>query len=902
MNTIQEKTVKNGMCIGCGLCAAACPQSAITMHWSAHLTWLPHVSKAECTDCGMCQSICPNSPESIVGVMPQVAEHGVEYGLTTAVGCYAIYAADLQQRISSASGGAMTAVLKELLLRKEVAAVIAASPMIAHAGQPHCGMAVFRDSDELDSARSSWYLPLRYDEVLGEIVRRNEPVAVTGVPCVLRGLDALPDRFRKLIRYKLGLVCSHNATSQFVDFLAKRHGIRQQEPFVFNLRDKQGGIPDANHFNTYFHCTDRDIRVNRFQSGFTETWRSYFFAQECCLYCPDFYAAYADLSVKDAWGALSREPKGISLAIVRNPELRRIVDDMLSRGVLGGEPVEKTIIAESQPSTAFFKHAEVWHRQVWKTPLRVLLKKRGFGYKFNRFWGSTASQYYWNYRLNLAMTRWSYTHFGNVPERILLAVGRRGLSARRSLNKARSVLSVRGLLTKTRSVCQRYFHSVRTRLANWRSQIHKPGSVRQGRYGSRRILIAGGYGYRNTGDEAQLAANLMRWSQADPEAEIIVLSPDPAYTRSAHKANSLPASRVVFFEADKRNDYPLSNEIFKQDYRRLKPRLLWNARLLRWGLPLFGISRSQASFLGLLQSADVLHFCGGGYLTGKTLSRLWDHMLLIRLAHVFNVPVILSGQTIGVFQDEESRSLAIWGLKKARLIYLRDHGHSLQDLKDIGITGGHVQETFDDALICPQAEPEEVKKSLEALGINLHKPYIAANVHDWGLGPEERSKVIARFAQICDWLIQEQGMQIVMVPMTPWDAPIERECLRLMQEKAVQLDYDYDYRLVRGVIGGAHLCFTMKHHPIVFSIANHTPVVSVTTEEYYYHKNAGALGLCGLEAFVLKNEEFFSEVVFDKITEALNKHDDLSTRMRSWMDKNRSRAGETIERFLANND
>lgn len=885
MTSILDSTVKHNLCIGCGLCALVCPQTAIAMQWTKKLTWLPRVDEAKCTSCGSCQKVCPNAPASLAKIMPLVAEHGEGYGLPISASCYALHAPDPSQRLTSASGGAATAVLKELLLRKEVAAVVAVLPISAPAGQPHCRMAVFRNSEELEAGRSSWYAPLRYDEALREIAGQNEPVAITGVPCVLRGLDALPDRYRRLIRYKLGLVCSHNVTSQFVDWLAKRHGIDRKKPFVFNLRDKQGAIKDANNFNTYFRCGDREVRVNRYQSGFTEPWRAYFFAQECCLYCPDFYAAHADLSIKDAWGALSQDPRGISLTIARNPELRILVDEMLERGVLDGGLVDRKVIAESQPSTAFFKQADIWHRQVWKAPLRVLLKRQGFAPRFKWRWASTASQYYWMYRANLAVTQWAYSRFGRVPMRILLAFGRWGLSGRLWLKGARAFW-------------QRSKASLRSRYEKWRSRIHRPSAVRQPRKALQRVLIAGGYGYRNTGDEAQLAANLLHWNQADPQAELIVLSPDPEYTRAVHHVNSAPASRVVFFEADKRNDYALSNEVFKKEFRRLKPRLLWNARFLRWNLPLVGITHSQAVFLGLVQSADVLHLSGGGYLTGKTLSRLWDHMLLIRLAHALNVPVILSGQTIGVFQDQESRTLARWGLKKARLIYLRDQGRSKQDLQGIGIGGGHVQDTFDDALFCPQAEPEQVGKILARSGIDPQSPYVAANVHDWGLDADQRRAILARFALICDWIVRERGLQVIMVPMIPGDAPIERACMTLMKEKAALLEYDYDYRLARGVIGGARLCLTMKHHPIVFAIANHTPVVSVTTEEYYYHKNAGALGLCGMEEFALKKEEFFGQTVFDKIASALDRHDEVAGRLRDWMAKCQPRAGEVIKRYL----
>jgi len=70
---------------------------------------------------------------------------------------------------------------------------------------------------------------------------------------------------------------------------------------------------------------------------------------------------------------------------------------------------------------------------------------------------------------------------------------------------------------------------------------------------------------------------------------------------------------------------------------------LFNASLIRAGLPTLGITARQAHLLDVIDNSDVLFLSGGGYLTGMTLTRLWDNMLLISLASAFGVPTILSG-------------------------------------------------------------------------------------------------------------------------------------------------------------------------------------------------------------------------------------------------------------------
>ncbi|MHC5033684.1 MAG: hypothetical protein ACYTFZ_01445 [Planctomycetota bacterium] len=110
--------------------------------------------------------------------------------------------------------------------------------------------------------------------------------------------------------------------------------------------------------------------------------------------------------------------------------------------------------------------------------------------------------------------------------------------------------------------------------------------------------------------------------------------------------------------------------------------------------------------------------------------------------------------------------------------------------------------------------------------------------------------------------------------------------------------YDYDYKTVRGIIGGAALCLTMKHHPIVFAVANGTPVVAVALDDYYYHKNSGALALCGLDAYALDREAFFGPRAEATITDALANTDQIREAMRVWTAGCKDRDGEAIRRFL----
>ena len=53
---IMEKVINQGLCMGCGSCAASCPTRAISMEYGK-----PNIDREQCIKCGACYSQCPRS-------------------------------------------------------------------------------------------------------------------------------------------------------------------------------------------------------------------------------------------------------------------------------------------------------------------------------------------------------------------------------------------------------------------------------------------------------------------------------------------------------------------------------------------------------------------------------------------------------------------------------------------------------------------------------------------------------------------------------------------------------------------------------------------------------------------------------------------------------------------------
>jgi polysaccharide pyruvyl transferase WcaK-like protein len=412
------------------------------------------------------------------------------------------------------------------------------------------------------------------------------------------------------------------------------------------------------------------------------------------------------------------------------------------------------------------------------------------------------------------------------------------------------------------------------------------------------VVILGGYGYGNTGDEAQLGANLARWRAVQPRIDTVVLSPNPAYTSAQHGCRAMLATRVVLFLSDRTSDFGGTSAWFRFVFWPTLVRMELNAWLMRAGLAPLLASSIEARLLTTLQGAAVVHVSGGGFMTGPTRSRLWDTCLVLRVCHLLGTPYFLTGQTLGVFENGADRWLARTALRHAVGISLRDPGESEEELRALGVPATIMFSSVDDALFCRKADDQAVAESLAGSGLYPGQPYLAVNYHWWGQDEVAQKASSERLASVLDGVIAQYGWQVLLVPMVPGDVDAQRSVIGQMTRSARVLIYDFAYPLVRGVLAGAQALISFKHHPLIFAMGEGVPCLSISFQAYYHRKNIGAMANLGQECFCVDQDGFFGTTLETLIAELLADRVGISSSLRARLSQARADQDEFFAAML----
>jgi coenzyme F420 hydrogenase subunit beta len=836
-----EFVVEHSLCHGGGTCEAVCPENAIVINYVASKgVYLPSVNSQRCTSCTLCVQVCSGFAIDL-GERPWDEDALVQHPLVGPhISIYRAYSTNKELRQRAASGGLVTEIAIHLLEKGEVDGVIAVrmssdNPLLAE-------VYIANNSEELIASQKSKYCPVPLNRVLREIIYKSnessKKLLYIGLPQHVHGLR-LAQRVFPQLKERIPLVVSiftaHVPSQRATEFILYKQGIKKEN--VASIEYRGGGNPGRmrivtkegyERFVPHFHWT---------YSG--HSFPLFFYPVREWLYF-DKISEWADIVCGDNWmGGLS-EQNGVSTVIVRSKNADRIVNEMKTNGRINSSPMSPQELVKDQELTKKLNigaRLNVWKKLGHKIPF--------YTRKFTGTLKPTIRT--WRFALNVLISEVP------VPFPIMNLIIWADYNLRSK--PMRFVTKLVKIVKKAGSIFLPY---------------HMP--VEECKE-ERKIVLIGGYGHKDIGDEAMPhAVRLNLKKRFGDSINIVMLSVNPESTEERHGERSRLDFTMISNHRDASIKLRLATKI-------LTLILLTAVLLERKGIKI-RLWKSAREALDELSTADVVLNVGGGNVNSVIPVELYKKCTTYLVASILGKPVFLSGQTMGPFYGWYDKTYAKYCLNKVNIITFRDKKTSHQRLHEIGVTKPIMFDAADDAITLNGIDkstavdlianetcltPAEISEEL-LIFMNMKASLSLFKGIDRNGGLESEVELMAKIA---DALLSYYRCRLVFVGTDYSDGVDDRvvhmSVISKMKKKngvhCLQREYS-DIQLV-GMIGCADLVIGGRYHFNVFAASQATPFIGLASGTYQMTKLQGLAALCELpQCFIDKDMEYLQ---FDEV-------------------------------------
>lgn len=335
------------------------------------------------------------------------------------------------------------------------------------------------------------------------------------------------------------------------------------------------------------------------------------------------------------------------------------------------------------------------------------------------------------------------------------------------------------------------------------------------------ILISGGYGNGNSGDEALIICMKNELRKRFPNAQIVVFSDNVEVSK-----RFVPDVKFVY-----------SGRFgIKDKSRKGLAAYVWIFQMLR-----------------LLFRADIFITGGGTILQDKThpfFVPFWFFKII--LAQLFLTPTMFYGIGAGPLERRSSRFLMnVFG---RRMNYITVRGPlSERWVRKFKVPPERIEVTADPAVSLRSAEKKRACEILEKEGVRLdvgrttvcfcirewykfHAKSIA--IKDWS--DENRKKyesMIQSITAFTKHLIETHDAQILFLPMSIFKPNDDREAAALVKEQLESANIptdslylisgDYSPEEQKSIIGQCDTLVSMRFHPLIYATTQGIPVIGI---------------------------------------------------------------------------
>lgn len=315
MGNNVSNVYKRHLCCSCSICGETCPHKAIDYKIDKIGFYQPVVDKAKCTDCGICLDNCPGMND-----LKNYSQKDEYY-------CYG-YSNNKEHHRNCASGGIATELLCHLISHHIVDYVTVVTNR--EKGQ-NPRQILTNDVNKIIECRGSKYCPVAWNGIVDDIKRVKGRVAVCGLPCQINALKNyfLRKRGKPDILY-ISLFCNHTPSLNAADYIVYAAGKMEKLQSIINRSD---GFPGSMKFTTL----DKNGKIHHYRSSYRKTMGAgygVYFKNLRCFLCNDPFGKNADISMGDSYFLQDTDTEGTTFCIVRNEEIKNVLQEMHEEGVI----------------------------------------------------------------------------------------------------------------------------------------------------------------------------------------------------------------------------------------------------------------------------------------------------------------------------------------------------------------------------------------------------------------------------------------------------------------------------------------------------------------------------------------------------------------------------------------
>ena len=371
---VCSRVVAHNLCIGCGLCAAVCPNSVLGIEFNELGEYTAIEKDDKCPDtCRMCLMVCPffdqNENEDTLAEKQFASTPGIKH--TSQTGYYLEgfvgYCTVDKRRARSASGGLATWMLEILLEKKLVDYAVCVSP--AKDAQKLFEFRICATAEDVRACSRSAYYPVEMSKVIEHILLNEGRYAIIGLPCYCKGIRLAMRQNTKLqrrIKFILGLACGQTKSRFFAEYVCALGGGQANCLDAFGFRVKTPDRP-ASDFGMKFVCRSGAGRPHEgvvfWSEGISQAWHDRYFTVNACNFCDDMFAELADACFMDAWlPEYSTDWKGHSIILLRDSVLSNILKEESGNNSISVKPLNITEVIKSQAGVLRSKRGDMNER------------------------------------------------------------------------------------------------------------------------------------------------------------------------------------------------------------------------------------------------------------------------------------------------------------------------------------------------------------------------------------------------------------------------------------------------------------------------------------------------------------------------------------------------------------